>query len=73
MSYVGVVQGQAVNRGMQIGLSGKTGYATGPHLHLGVFATQAVEVTDIRSKVCGRMMTLPVAAINGYLNPLDYL
>ena len=73
LAYIGAAPGQEVKRGMQMGLTGKTGYATGPHLHVGVFATQAVEVAEIRSKVCGRMMTLPVAAINGYLNPLDYM
>jgi murein DD-endopeptidase MepM/ murein hydrolase activator NlpD len=50
-----------------------TGYATGPHLHFTVFATQGVQIQDIRSRVCGRMMTLPVGALNSYLNPLDYL
>ena len=73
LSYIGVVQGQAIERGTQIGLTGKSGYATGPHLHLGIFATQAVEIVELRSRVCGRMMTLPVAAVNGYLDPLDYL
>lgn len=73
LSAIGVSSGQEVRRGERIALSGKTGYATGPHLHLSVFATQAVRIESIRSKVCGRLMTLPIAAINGYLNPLDYL
>lgn len=73
LSSIEVKQGQEIQRGERIGLSGKTGYATGPHLHFSVFASQAVQVKSIRSKVCGRLMTLPIAAINGYLNPLDYL
>lgn len=73
LSSVGVSQGQNVARGERIGLSGKTGYATGPHLHFTVFASQAVRVESIRSKVCGRQMTLPIADPNWYLNPLHYL
>ena len=73
LSAIGVSAGQQVNRGGNIGYSGMTGYATGPHLHFAVFASQGVQVRDIRSRVCGRMMTLPVGAFNSYLNPLDYL
>lgn len=73
LSSVGAAQGQAVARQDRIGFSGKSGYATGPHLHFGVFASEAIKIESIRSKVCGRLMTLPIAATNGYLNPLDYL
>lgn len=70
---VTVSPGRQIQRGSAIGYSGKTGYATGPHLHFTVFATQGVQIQSIRSRVCGRMMTLPVSATSGYLNPLDYL
>lgn len=79
LSAISVAAGQKVVRGERIGLSGKSGYATGPHLHFGVFAAQAVEIKTIVSRVCGRNMTLPVAGsdpvsgVGGYLNPLDYL
>ncbi|TSC68078.1 MAG: peptidase M23 [Parcubacteria group bacterium Gr01-1014_66] len=73
MSGISVAQGQSLSRGQRIGASGKSGYATGPHLHFTVFATQAVHIETIQSKVCGTPMTLPIAATNGYLNPLDYL
>lgn len=73
LSQIGVSKGQQAGRGDKIALSGKSGYATGPHLHFGMYVTQGVQVTSIRSVVCGTMMTLPIAAINAYLNPLDYL
>jgi len=73
LSSIDVAAGATVRRGERIGLSGKSGYATGPHLHFGLFATQAVKIESIRSRVCGRLMTLPIAPHSGYLNPLDYL
>lgn len=73
ISAISIAQGQTVKRGERIGLSGQSGYATGPHLHFGVYASQAVSIESVRSKVCGRLMTLPISAINGYLDPMDYL
>lgn len=79
LSYIGVSKGASVKRGERVGLSGQTGYATGPHLHFGVLITQAVKIKTITSIVCGRPMTLPVAGkdekskTDGYLNPMDYL
>ncbi len=73
LAAISVYTEQQIKRGDYIGLSGSSGYATGPHLHMGVFASQAVKIESIRSKVCGRLMTLPIAPLGGYLNPLDYL
>jgi murein DD-endopeptidase MepM/ murein hydrolase activator NlpD len=73
-SLIKVSKGQAVDTGDLVGYSGNTGYTTGPHLHLTVFAAAAVSVQNLPSKACsGRVYTIPVAAINAYLNPMDYL
>ena len=73
LANIQVQSGETIRRGQQIGLSGASGYATGPHLHLTLLVSEAVEIQTIRSKVCGRGITLPIAGINAYLNPLDYL
>ncbi|MFA5997095.1 MAG: peptidoglycan DD-metalloendopeptidase family protein [Candidatus Paceibacterota bacterium] len=73
-SLIKVSKGQTVNTSDLIGYSGNTGYSTGPHLHLTVFAAAAVEVKNLPSKSCGgRTYTMPVAATNAYLDPMDYM
>ena len=37
MSSVSVQKGQYVSRGGRLGLSGNTGYSTGPHMHFSVY------------------------------------
>lgn len=73
LSLVKVSEGQNVALGEVVGYAGLTGYTTGPHLHFTVFAAPAVKISIMKSKICGTDMRLPLAPINGYLNPLSYL
>ena len=73
LSLVSVAKGQNVATQEIIGYSGITGYATGPHLHFTVYATQGVQIVSKKSRVCSGTYTLPIADLKAYLNPLLYL
>ncbi len=74
LSVISVSKGQSVGTGEVIGYSGSTGYATGPHLHFGVYASEGSEIASFPSKSCsGKTYTMPVADVSAYLNPLSYL
>ncbi len=74
LSLIKVSKGQKVSRGQVVGYSGNTGYSTGPHLHLSVYASDAVKMESRPSQSCaGRVYTMPIAPINAYLDPMYYL
>ncbi len=65
LSLYNVKVGDRVKRGDLIGYIGKTGYATGPHLHLTVFARATFAMKESRS--CGIM------PVGGDMDPDKYL
>lgn len=73
LSVIKVSSGQQVNIGDVLGYSGITGYATGPHLHFTVYASQGVRILSRKSTACGGTYTMPIADLQAYLNPLSYL
>jgi murein DD-endopeptidase MepM/ murein hydrolase activator NlpD len=66
LSLYKVSQGAQVKRGDVIGYVGKTGYATGAHLHFGVYDSSTFKIGPSNS--CG-----PKMPIGGDLNPRQYL
>lgn len=73
LDVISVNNGESLITGDKIGYSGNTGYSTGPHLHLTIFATQGMKIGSLPSSSCrGKIYTIPVADPKAYLNPLDY-
>lgn len=73
LSLIKVNEGDSVETGDLIAYSGNTGYTTGPHLHFGLFATQGIRITNLKSKACNGTYRVPVADYRAYLNPMSYL
>ncbi|MFA6177544.1 MAG: peptidoglycan DD-metalloendopeptidase family protein [Candidatus Paceibacterota bacterium] len=74
LSLIKANVGERVARGTVVAYSGNTGYSTGPHLHVSVYAPNAAEVKNLPSKSCpGKSLTQPIAPTNAYLDPMYYL
>lgn len=72
LSEINVAKGQTVATGSVVGYAGDTGYATGPHLHFTVYLSDALSFKSYKC-ASGSVVNVPIAPINAYLNPLDYL
>ncbi len=73
LSVISVSTGQRLETGDLVGYTGNTGYSTGPHLHIGLYASQGVRIEKyVNSRGC-KQATMPLADIKAYLDPLAYL
>ena len=73
LSVISVNIGDELKTKGLIGYSGATGYATGPHLHLTVFASNGLTVQKYtQGKYCKEAI-MPIAHKDAYIDPMSYL
>ena len=79
LSSIVVSNGQRVEAGEVIALSGNTGVSTGPHLHLTLYASQGVKIGKYGTYKPGGAgcaatdASGPFADLSAYLDPMTYL
>jgi murein DD-endopeptidase MepM/ murein hydrolase activator NlpD len=79
LSAAMVKAGDTVTTGQVIGYSGGmprvfgSGYSTGPHLHIGLFASQGVSIRQFTQSIGCKQVFVPIADVKAYLDPLAYL
>jgi murein DD-endopeptidase MepM/ murein hydrolase activator NlpD len=73
LDLIKVGVGQVVQTGDIIGYSGQTGYSTGPHLHITVYASQGIVGIQkySGSKNC-KNVSIPISDVKAYLDPMLY-
>jgi len=72
LSVISASKGDELKTGDLIGFSGNTGYSTGPHLHISVYATQGVRIEKFANSRGCKEAVLPLADIKAYLDPMQY-
>ncbi|PIQ67022.1 MAG: hypothetical protein CO184_00025 [Candidatus Zambryskibacteria bacterium CG_4_9_14_3_um_filter_40_16] len=79
LSGINVAPGEKVSTGDLIAYSGGqpgtsgAGFSTGPHLHLGLYATQGVSVERFTKSNFCKQVSIPLSPANAYLDPMAYL
>jgi len=79
LSSIIVSTGARVTAGQVVGYSGGqpgvygSGYATGPHLHVGLFNGAGVSIQQYTSSINCKSVSIPLANPSDYLDPMAYL